>query len=239
MFYLLELFTRIKYFIFSSFFTFLLFYTFKDVLLVVVVYTLFSLQEDIFISFNIDHFIYTHPTELFSMYITLVSVFSFFFLLPYIVWHIFDFLKQSLYSKEFKNLKLFLILFICILILFNFLFLFVVFPQIWFVFNSFNNSNLINLLFELKINEYFIFFFNFLFIFNLFIFNLFILIFFLKILGIINVIRWKKLFIFLNIVFATLLSPPDVYSQLIFLIILTIFLELFLFFFLFYLKDKI
>ena len=105
MFYLREFFTRVKYFIFSLITTFFILYFFKDVLLIVVIYTLFSQKEDIFISFSIDHFIYTHPTELFSMYITLVSVFSFFYLLPYILWQIIDFFKQSLYIQEYTFLK--------------------------------------------------------------------------------------------------------------------------------------
>ena len=37
---------------------------------------------------------------------------------------------------------------------------------------------------------------------------------------------WKKLFTFFNVVFATLLSPPDVFSQLVFLFILTVLFEL-------------
>jgi hypothetical protein len=238
MFYLLEIFTRVKYSIFSFFFTFLLFYIFKDVLLVLVVYTLFSLQEDLFISFNVDHFIYTHPTELFSMYITLIFICSLFFFLPYMFWHIFDFLKQSLYLKEKNVLSKFLISFILILFFFNFIFFFFIFPQIWLIFNSFNNSVYLDLLFELKINEYLYFFFYFLFVFNFFFFTLFLFLLVLLFLGLVNVIRWKKLFIFCNIVFATLLSPPDVYSQILFLSILTIFFELFLFFIILIFKNQ-
>ena len=57
--------------------------------------------------------------------------------------------------------------------------------------------------------------------------------------GLSNIIRWKKLFIFLNIVFATLLSPPDVYSQIIILLLLTFCFEAIIFVTLYFLKlDK-
>jgi len=36
---------------------------------------------------------------------------------------------------------------------------------------------------------------------------------------------WKKLFTFFNVVFATLLSPPDVFSQLIFLFVFVFLFE--------------
>ena len=57
--------------------------------------------------------------------------------------------------------------------------------------------------------------------------------------GLSNIIRWKKLFIFLNIVFATLLSPPDVYSQLMILCILSLIFEAIIFLNLYFYKLNI
>ena len=56
--------------------------------------------------------------------------------------------------------------------------------------------------------------------------------------GLSNIIRWKKLFIFLNIVFATLLSPPDVYSQIIILLLLSFCFDAIIFLTLYFLKLK-
>jgi len=55
-----------------------------------------------------------------------------------------------------------------------------------------------------------------------------------------KLLYWKKLFLFCNIVFATLLSPPDVYSQLLILSILTFFLEAIIFvnYYLYILQKK-
>jgi Sec-independent protein secretion pathway component TatC len=41
-------------------------------------------------------------------------------------------------------------------------------------------------------------------------------------------VNWKKLFIFFNIVFATLLSPPDILTQMVLLAFFTILLEFFI-----------
>ena len=158
--------------------------------------------------------------------------------MPYILWQIIDFFKQSLYIQEYTFLKRLFAFFFLVVFILNLFYLFFIFPQIWLVFNSFNNNTFIDLLFELKINEYFLFIFNFLFFFNLFLMFLSFFLFLIYLLGIKLIIKWKKLFILCNVVFATLLSPPDVYSQILFLFILTIFFEIFLFGFILYLKYK-
>jgi Sec-independent protein secretion pathway component TatC len=45
-----------------------------------------------------------------------------------------------------------------------------------------------------------------------------------------HILRWRKLFIFINVVCATLLSPPDVYSQILILFILSLIIESIIFF---------
>jgi len=64
------------------------------------------------------------------------------------------------------------------------------------------------------------------------------LLFCLTYLGLKALTKWKKLFIFANIVFATLLSPPDVLNQLLLLSFFTLLLELALFVLTFYFKIR-
>jgi Sec-independent protein secretion pathway component TatC len=71
---------------------------------------------------------------------------------------------------------------------------------------------------------------------NSFLFLFLALLFLILRFGVSNLLKWKKLFILLNIVFATLLSPPDVYSQLTILGFLTLILETSILFFLYITK---
>jgi sec-independent protein translocase protein TatC len=120
------------------------------------------------------------------------------------------------------------------------------FPKIWLFFENFNFSNnnagLLSFSPELKIEEYLNFLIDFTFVVNSFLILFLILLSILLKFGVSNLLKWKKLFILLNIVFATLLSPPDVYSQLTILIFLTLILEinsLFVFLYLNFLPTNI
>ena len=98
----------------------------------------------------------------------------------------------------------------------------------------FNKSNeltsLLNFSLELRVQEYFNFFFSFLYLVNLSTLFFLILMLFLSRLDLKKKLYWKKLFTFFNVVFATLLSPPDVFSQLVFLVVLVTLFELVMFF---------
>jgi Sec-independent protein secretion pathway component TatC len=74
---------------------------------------------------------------------------------------------------------------------------------------------------------------------NIFIFVLFFLYFLINSFGVSNILYWKKLFIFINIVCATLLSPPDVYSQIIILFFLSFIFESLIFINLYFLNLDI
>jgi len=234
MFYLKELYLRFYFFILSFFLVSVVLWVYKKNLLIILTFSLFnnlvsSVGGNVF-----DHLIYTNPAEVFSIYLSLVLYFSLLLTGPYFTWHFLDFLRSSFYFTEYSNVKHIFIktfLFIFITNLIGFL---LVFPYVWFFFNAFNLQNesasILTFSLELRVQEYFNFFFTFLYLINLSSFLVLSLILLLSFLNLQQQLYWKKLFTFFNVVFATLLSPPDVFSQLIFLCILSVLFEFILFF---------
>lgn len=236
MFYLTELFFRFQYFIVSFLLTVLIAYLFKDILFILLTFPLINNSN------TLNSFIYTHPAELLTIHLLLMVLIAFIFQIPYFFWHFVDFIKTSLIQKEYKNLTKVLLLCVFSLILFNFFFFFIIFPKFWFFFFnfnfSFNNPQTLNFFLELRVQEYFDFVLTFIYSVNLFILIFFLLFIFFLFLGFEKLLYWKKLFLFINIVFATLLSPPDVYSQLSILFVLTLFLEIIVFCNLYFYKSQ-
>jgi len=101
-----------------------------------------------------------------------------------------------------------------------------------------DSTNTLNFFFELRVQEYFNFVLDFLYLINLFIILFILIISIASVFGLATCISWKKLFIFLNIICATFLSPPDVSSQLILFGILHVLFEVLIFSFLYTLKLK-
>ncbi len=223
MFYLSELLLRLKYVIISLILTFISCISYKNLLLPIISLSVISTSD------RFGNFIYTNPTELLKVQLYLIVIFSLFILLPYLIWNILEFFKSSLFKYEYKKVKILSIFLIIFFYFSNILVNSLLFPKIWLFFENFNFSNnnagLLSFSPELKIEEYLNFLIDFTFVVNSFLILFLILLFILLKFGVSNLLKWKKLFILLNIVFATLLSPPDVYSQLTILIFLSIVLE--------------
>lgn len=238
MFYLTELFFRFKYSFLSLSLSIFIAYFYKNILFILLTFPLL----DYF--YNLNNFIYTHPTELLTIHFLLILLISLIFQIPYILWHFLDFTKTSLLKNEY--IKMLKVLIVCtfFLIIFNFLFFFLIFPKFWLFFYSFSfsfhESQTLSFFLELRVQEYFNFVINFIYSVNLFILIFFAIFFLILMFGFEKLLYWKKLFLFCNIVFATLLSPPDVYSQLLILFILTFFLEAIIFvnYYLYVLQKK-
>ena len=238
MFYFLEVFDRAKYIFFSLVLLLFICFFFKDYLLYIFLYSIIIRSNAHILNvFEIDNFIYTHPVEILSMYVLLTFYFSFIFFLPLFFWQILDFLKSSFYVHEYKGLKLYSLCLYIFLFFFNFIGLFYIFPFFWLIIDGFNTSLFFIMLFELKVHDFILFVLYFLFYLNFFILIFLIFLFFFKIVGIKFFINWKKLFVFLNIVFATLFSPPDISMQLILFILFCFIFEFISFFYLFSLKN--
>ena len=189
---------------------------------------------------GVTYFICTHPSELLTIYIKLVFYFSWLILLPQVFWHLLDFLKSSLFWFEYTNfIKLFVFL-IVVITFFNLFCFFNLFPRFWIFFESFtrfvNKDDTLSVFLELKLYDYFLFLTDFIYLINISLFFLLLLSLIFFYFGLNYLLHWKKLFIFVNIVFATLLSPPDVYSQLLILVILTFIFEFIIFLYTLYFK---
>ena len=234
MFYFDEFILRFKYIFLSFFITIICFFNYKEILVPLLSLSLLN-NSDVFGSF-----IFTHPAELLRVQLYIIIILSILFSIPYLIWNLFEFIKSGLFKNEYVNLKNLILSFLLFFYLSNFLINFILFPKIWLFFENFNLSNnnikLLSFSFELRIEEYLKFLIDFTYIVNSFLILFFVILFVILKFGISNLLKWKKLFILLNIVFATLLSPPDVYSQLIILFFFSIILEITVLFYIYILK---
>ena len=240
MFYIKEIIFRFQYVAISFFLIVLLCYAYRNLLLYFLTFSILSNGSESPI-LGVNYLIYTHPSELLTTYLLVIFYFSILFVLPYIFWNALDFLKSSLVVAEYFRLKILLVLLAVCIIAFN-LFCFIrLFPNFWFFFESFNNNaangvTTLNFFLELRIQDYFLFLSSFLRLTNTCLSFLLLVYFLFSFYGLKNLLHWKKLFIFLNIVFATLLSPPDVYSQLLIFSLLTFNFEILVFCYTLYYK---
>ena len=231
MFYLREIYFRFFYLSLSFFITCVLLYFYRTSLI-----TLFSFPLIGRGSFEFSSLVYMHPLELFRSYISTILFSVLYLHIPYLFWNISDFLKPGLSIFEYNRIKTLFMRFVFIFFLINSICFLELLPVIWSFFSAFGTSSgdygSAGFLFGLRVQDFIIFISDFI-GFVSFIAIVFIVLTSLIIFrGVSSLLYWKKLFIFFNIMFATFLSPPDVYSQIVILLTLSIFLEIFIFFFL-------
>lgn len=206
--YIIELRNRFVLVLITWFSVFFVCYIYKENLL------LLLLESET--KFMNDYFIFTDVSEVFSVYIELCLFFSFQVIYLYIIYQSFIFISTGLFKIEYYYL---------ITILRNLLFFFVfsvyltnyiLIPLTYDFFVNFKNLSVVNLHFEAKLNQYLKFYIHFysMFVFYLQIFGLFILVFNSFTVNIKLIRGYRKVFHFCFVIFATLFSPPDVFSQL-------------------------
>lgn len=237
MFYFFEVIYRLSYLFLSILISCLILYFYKNYII-----TLLSVSLLSDVNF-VKNLVYMHPMELFKSYLTLIIFFSTFFHIPTFFWHVSDFLKSGLSFKEYNYLSSFFFKSFLVFLFINLFSFFKILPVIWSFFNFFGlslgNSELFQFSLELRLKDYLSFIGSFSYFINLIVVLFLILFLLTNLFGISNILYWKKLFIFFNIMFATFLSPPDVYSQISILVFLSFILEMFLFLSIFVLKlDK-
>lgn len=165
------------------------------------------------------YFIATNITDIFSVYLSLTYLVGFQLTSIYFLFHVRDFFMPALYKIERKkltlSLKLSFVLWLLSLLLLNK----VILPFCWNFFTSFQNSSVpsINIFFEIRITEYL----------SLYVITYYITILigqcFLVLFLLLNILKNKLLFIkntrkvfyLIFFVLATLVTPPDVISQLV------------------------
>ena len=202
-------------------------YIYKETLLFLTLETFIKNYEN---TSNL-YLISTTITEIFSSYLKLSYFISIQFTLIIFLYQIIIFLAPGLYQKEYN--KLIKIMFIIIIILLINIILFhkLILPFFWNFFlsfqSSFQNKN-INVYFEGKFNEYLNFYISSYITINITI-NLFLTQFI-----IIDLVKNKtkfiknnrKIFFLLFAIVSTLITPPDIISQIILIILFSILFEI-------------
>jgi len=229
-----ELKLRFLYYVLSLILTIICCYIFSDAII-------YFFVNPIIIKMSSQRFIFTSLKEIFLMYLQFSCICGLFFSIPVLLAQLFLFFFNGLYIYEIKLLVIFIGISL-ILFLIGFLLGYkVIIPNAWDFFLSFENKNIFfPLHFEAKLNNYIFFIINVLIgiivcfqipaIFFIFInLNLFKNIEFLK---------KRKLIYILNIILGTLISSPDIFSQLFLILCLILIYEVLIFCIFFIRKIK-
>lgn len=177
------------------------------------------------------YFISTNLTEVFYTYLKLMYFISNNLTFILLVYHILIFLHLGLTSKEYKKIK-FIISTSFFLWVFYILYINNYFLKLcWNFFINFQNStnNSLSFFFEAKFNEYLTFYLLFYKICLLFYLMIVCILLIFEIYNKKQLIKTRKFFHFFLFLTATLLTPPDIISQLCFSIILIAIFEILLY----------
>lgn len=210
--YYLELKNRIFLLIITWLITVIICYLYKEILL----FLLIKANSELY-NLKSFYFISTGLTDVFKVYLRLSYFLSTQFLILIFFYHFIIFIAPALFYYEYKIIKIFIFnfcLFFCISI---FSINYFIIPNIWNFFFSFQNNNLlnINIFFEAKISDYLNFYINVYYTtvaVNYIFFIVLILLNFVQN-KIIFVLKTRKIFYFVFLIIATLVTPPDVISQ--------------------------
>ena len=218
---------RILYILLSLLLTFSITYYYIEDCLYFFSYPILKTNLLIILNLEIDltlhRLIYTSITEAFIINIKFALIFSLLINLFVLVYHFLLFLLPSFYKFERKSFINF-ILMILFCTLFGYLLnYFILIPNIWFFLLSFETeaiNTLLNIKMEAKMDEYFDFVFTSFFLITI-MFQLPSFIIILKFKNIINsqvLIKYRKYLIILSLFLGAILSPPDIFSQILFAI---------------------
>lgn len=214
--YILEIKNRFLLSIFSTVLIIITCYCYKETLL------FFSVKPNIIdLKSKVFYFIVTNITDILSTYLKLcyfIGIQGFILILLY---HFIKFLTPGLYTNEIKKIKLCLFISVNLwFILFMFFYKFIL-PITWNFFFSFQHSTSslynINLFFEAKLTEYIDFYIL------IYCNCMFIWLFFVSIILLLNFLTYKtqfikksrKIFYIIFYFIATIITPPDIISQII------------------------
>jgi sec-independent protein translocase protein TatC len=226
--YLLEIKNRFLLILITWISTIYVSYCNKEVLLFTVICSNFNGKATLY------YLIFTNVTEVFSSHIQLISFLSFQVIILPILYHCLTFLAPALYYTEYRAtnsiIRLIIFIWYSSLIFANSVFV----PLSWDFFLSFQNimkNYFLNLHFEAKLSEYLNFYIILCHL-STFYCTIFVILFIF--LNYINastkvIKKFRKMYYYCLIFFATALSPPDVFSQITFSLITIFLYELVLF----------
>lgn len=213
-------------------------YLYKEILLFLIVQSNTSANSPYNLTFL--YFIFTNVTEIFYVYLQLIFFLSFQIFIFYSIYHLFLFFSPAFFQVEYFFavfvLKIISVAWLISMALSNC----VLIPLTWDFFLSFQElttNYAFNLHFEAKLNEYLDFYIS-LYYLCFFYFQIFVFFFFYYLtIGLYNIKKFRKLYYYCFVIFATLISPPEILTQLLFSLFLIFTYELLLFIFL--LKSNI
>jgi sec-independent protein translocase protein TatC len=170
---------------------------------------------------ELPFFIYTNLTEVFATYFKLSLLAGAYVTLPFFLLHLWSFVVPGLYKSEYLYLKKILLTFIQLWVFNNFLTYYLILPWVWNFFLTFEadgTKSPLSLHFEIKLNEYVQFLIN-----TITCCSLSSQFFFILILWALSINQYSlfsleknRRFVYIFVfVFAALITPPDLTSQLI------------------------
>lgn len=208
--YVSEIKKRVFLILLSSIVTMMTCYLYKNVLLFLLIKLNFKLYN-----LKLFYFITTNLSDVFTVCLKCSYFISLQFLIVLIIYHSLMFLSPGLFNFEYKVLKLFVFICVILFILSLLLLHLYILPFLWEFFLSFQENCKINVFFESKLTEYFEFYQNIYFIVILISqsFSFLIVHLLLTSKKIIFITTSRKIVYFSFILIATLVTPPDIISQ--------------------------
>lgn len=168
---------------------------------------------------DISYFIFTEITEIFTIYTILSYFVAFQIGIIYFFFHFFLFFSPAFFKKEYKKVKKILIFIFLTWIFSSLISNCLIIPFIWNFFLSFQKLSLfkpIDLYFETKLLEYIEFYisvyYGCFFYLQIFLFILFLLNYNSRIISAVPKIR--KIYYYIFLILVTIITPPDIFSQL-------------------------
>jgi sec-independent protein translocase protein TatC len=208
----------------------LLFTTFTSIILICYCYkeVLLFLVTQMHLEDTNLYFIFTDVTELFSVYFRLIAFFSVQVTLWYLFYHTLSFLSPALFPEEYKLINFFFVSVTFFWLFSMLLSSYVLIPFGWSFFLSFQSQQMFY--FEARISEYIDFYNNAYFL-CLTYCQLLTCLFFIVAdaqQNYVYVKKYRKLYYYVFLLFSTLVTPPDLISQIVTTFVLIVLYEIIL-----------
>lgn len=213
--YFFEIKVRATYSIFFFVFILISSFTYKETLLYILTKECFIKNDRL-----TPYFIYTNLTEVFYAYLEICLLIGFYLTIPYTVAQLWLFLKPGLYKIEYKKIKNYVLVYLGIYVVTTFVTHYAFLPFMWYFFlgfESISSNNSIDIFFEAKLDEYIKFIYQLYFVIGFYSQFCFMLIIYLLYSFHTNLklVKQSRSFVYFSIfIFASLVTPPDVTSQL-------------------------
>lgn len=209
-------------------------YLYKETLLFIIVQP--SLTANAF------YFIFTNVLEVLSVYFKLIIFINVQISFTFLLYHTFTFLGSGFFYLEYLYFKFFIKIVFIIWLLSMILATFVLMPVSWNFFLSFQNLMTVksfNLYFEAKLDEYLSFYVSFYYLCEFYceFFVFFVLLLDYTKSNISIIKKFRKFYYYCFFIISTLISPPDIISQIVISLIFILVYEFLIFFYLFKLVD--